>query len=209
MPPSTAAKMAAATGRSINMRPRRKSTDKGNLSLSSPSVRVALLIFMRSQLLSALAFTIGMSSPRLVHAAESLPATDQRVARFKDLNTPREFPAIHSRSEWESRAKEIREQILVSCGLWPIPEKPSLNARIFGKIERDGYSVEKAYFQTYPGFYLAGNLYRPLVTGSGPFPEIVNPHGHWPNGRMADTKEGSIVARCINFAKQGMIAFSY
>src|SRR5881296_161090 len=164
---------------------------------------------MHSQLFSALVFTIWTFAPRSAQAAESLPAADQRAGRIKDLNTPREFPAIRSRSEWESRAKEIREQILVSCGLWPMPEKSPLNARIFGKIEREGYSVEKAYFQTYPGFYLAGNLYRPLGKGSGPFPAILNPHGHWANGRMADTQEGSIAARCINFAKQGMIAFSY
>src|SRR5437773_3164465 len=164
---------------------------------------------MHSQLFSALVFTIWTVAPRSAHAAESLPAADQRAGKIKDLNTPREFPSIHSRSEWESRAKEIREQILVSCGLWPLPEKTPLNARIFGKVERGGYRVEKVYFQTYPGFYLAGNLYRPLGKGSGPFPAILNPHGHWANGRMADTKEGSIAARCINFAKQGMIAFSY
>ena len=164
---------------------------------------------MHSQLFSALVFTIWLFASRSVHAAESLPAADQRAGKVKDLNSPREFPAIHSRSEWESRAKEIREQILVSCGLWPMPEKTPLNARIFGKVERDGYSVEKVYFQTYPGFYLAGNLYRPLGKGRGPFPAILNPHGHWANGRMADTNEGSIAARCINFAKQGMIAFSY
>src|SRR5947207_2728357 len=117
---------------------------------------------MHSQLFSALVFTIWTFAPRSAQAAESLPAADQRAGRIKDLNTPREFPAIHSRSEWESRAKEIREQILVSCGLWPLPEKTPLNARIFGKVERGGYSVEKVYFQTFPGFYLGGNLYRPL-----------------------------------------------
>src|SRR5947199_3513995 len=164
---------------------------------------------MHSQLFSALVFTIWTFAPRSAHAAESLPAADRRAGKLKDLNTPREFPAIHSRSEWESRAKEIREQILVSCGLWPLPEKTPLHARIFGKVERGGYSVEKVYFQTFPGFYLAGNLYRPLGKESGPFPAILNPHGHWANGRMADTDEGSIAARCINFAKQGMIAFSY
>ena len=164
---------------------------------------------MHSQLFSALVFTIWIFAPRLVRATEVLPAADQRAGKLKDLNTPREFPAIRSRSEWESRAKEIREQILVSCGLWPLPEKTPLNARIFGKVERGGYRVEKVYFQTFPGFYLAGNLYRPLGKESGPFPGILNPHGHWANGRMADTKEGSIAARCINFAKQGMIAFSY
>ena len=133
---------------------------------------------------------------------------EQRPA-VKDLNTPRDFPTIASRVEWQARAKEIRQQILVSCGLWPMPEKTPLQARIFGKIERDGYSVEKVYFQPLPGFYLAGNLYRPRGRGKGPFPAILNPHGHWNEGRLADTEVRSIAARCINFARQGMIAFSY
>jgi hypothetical protein len=78
-----------------------------------------------------------------------------------------------------------------------------------GKVERDGYSVEKVYFETWPGLFLGGNLYRPLGRGNGPFPAILNPHGHWANGRMADNKDCSIAGRCINFARQGMIAFSY
>src|SRR5256885_10324797 len=160
----------------------------------------------RFPLLALLAFI--STSPR-VFPAQTLPASDQRAGAVKDLNTPRTFPKIESRTEWQARAKEIRENTLVSCGLWPLPEKTPLDAHVFGKVERDGYSIEKVYFQTYPGFYLAGNLYRPLGKGDGPFPAILNPHGHWANGRMADTAEGSIAARCINFAKQGMIAFSY
>lgn len=127
----------------------------------------------------------------------------------RDLNTPRAFPAIHSRSEWEARANQIRQQILVSCGLWPSPAKTPLDAHIFGRIERDGYTVEKVYFRTFPGFYLAGNLYRPGGHGRGPFPAILNPHGHWAEGRLTDNKDCSISARCINFARQGMIAFAY
>lgn len=128
---------------------------------------------------------------------------------FRDLNTPRDFPKITTEGQWRERAREIREQILVSSGLWPMPEKTPLHAVIFGKIVRDGYSIEKVYFQTYPGFYVAGNLYRPIGKGSGPYPAILNPHGHWENGRLADSNEGSIPGRCINFARQGMIAFSY
>jgi hypothetical protein len=126
-----------------------------------------------------------------------------------DLNTPRVFPVIESRKQWETRAKEIRQQVLVSCGLWPLPEKSPIRAKIFGKVEREGYSIEKVYFETWPGMFLGGNLYRPLGRGNGPFPAVLNPHGHWSNGRMADTKDGSIAGRCINFARQGLIAFSY
>src|SRR5256885_13150568 len=164
---------------------------------------------MNSNPFPLLALVAFISTSPRVFPAQTLPASDQRTSAVKDLNTPRTFPKIESRTEWEARAKEIRENTLVSCGLWPVPEKTPLDARVFGKVERDGYSIEKVYFQAYPGFYLAGNLYRPLAKGNGPFPAILNPHGHWANGRMADTAEGSIAARCINFAKQGMIAFSY
>ncbi len=127
----------------------------------------------------------------------------------RDQNTPRSFPEIRSRPQWENRAREIREQILISCGLWPLPERAPVRARIFGRIERDGYTVEKVYFRTYPGFYLAGNLYRPRGRGHGPFPAVLNPHGHWPRGRLTDTADGSVPARCIQLARMGIVAFSY
>jgi hypothetical protein len=92
----------------------------------------------------------------------SLPSKDQRAGPPKTLNTLRTFPEITSRAAWEKRAREIREHILVSCGLWPLPEKTPLNPRISGRIERDGYTVENVYIETLPGFFLAGNLYRPL-----------------------------------------------
>ena len=107
-------------------------------------------------------------------AAESSPLTNR--PSFRNLDTPRDFPEITSRQEWPERAKEIREQVLVSCGLWPMPEKTPLNAHIFGKVERDGYSVEKVYLQTFPRFYLGGNLYRLAlkfsVSGMAQFPEL-------------------------------------
>src|SRR5580692_999926 len=82
------------------------------------------------------------------HAALAEPAG----TGVKDLNTPRDFPRIDSRAQWQERAKDIREQILVSAGLWPMPAKTPLNAKIFGKVTHEDYSVEKVYFQTYPGF---------------------------------------------------------
>jgi len=127
----------------------------------------------------------------------------------KNTDTPREFPSITTAEQWRERARNIRQHTLIDCGLWPMPEKCPLDAHIFGKINRDGYSVEKVYFQSLPGFYVGGNLYRPLGQGKGPLPAILNPHGHWEFGRLTDTKDGSIPARCISFARQGMLAFSY
>ena len=153
-----------------------------------------------------LAFAIALSANA---SSTALPAKDERAGPPKTLNTLRSFPEIKSRAEWEKRAREIREHTLVSCGLWPMPEKTPLNAKVFGRIERDGYSVENVYIETYPGFFLAGNLYRPHGKGAGPFPGVLNPHGHWKEGRLVDNPLGSIAARCINFARRGMVAFSY
>jgi Acetyl xylan esterase (AXE1) len=142
-------------------------------------------------------------------AAEAPKGGTNSLPAIKDLHTPRQFPQIVSRQEWQARAEDIREQVLVSCGLWPMPERTPLQARVFGRIDRDGYSVEKVCFQSLPGFYVGGNLYRPRGRGKGPFPAILNPHGHWKEGRLADNKDGSVPARCISFARQGMIAFAY
>ena len=145
----------------------------------------------------------------LLASAQLLPEKDLRTGPVKTLNTPRVFPPITTKADWERRAREIREQVLVSSGLWPLPERPPLNAQIFGRLERDGYSVEKVYFQTHAGFYLAGNLYRPHGQGAGPFPAVLNPHGHWAHGRLEDTETASVIGRCINQARQGMIALAY
>src|SRR5579872_1839048 len=130
----------------------------------------------------------------------------------KNLDTPRTFPKIGSKAEWEARRERIRRQVLVSCGLYPLPPRTPLKARVFDRVERDGYSIEKVYFQTYPGFYLAGNLYRPLAKSGravGRAPGILVTHGHWAVGRMADTEMGSIPARAITCARMGCVAFTY
>lgn len=127
----------------------------------------------------------------------------------RDLNTSRTFPKVTARTLWEERAREIREQVLVSCGLWPMPEKNPLHAKIFGRIEREDYTIEKVYFQPSPGLYLAGNLFRPRGKGNGPFPGVLIPHGHWKEGRLVDASDASIPALGISFARQGMVAFAY
>ena len=151
-----------------------------------------------------------MSASADTHPSSRLPATDLRaVGPPRSLDTLRTFPKISTLVEWEARRTAIREQILVSCGLWPLPPRTPLRARVFGKVVRDGYTIEKVYFQTYPGFYLAGNLYRPLGGSTATHPGVLIAHGHWEAGRMADTADGSIPARAITFARQGYVAFTY
>lgn len=133
---------------------------------------------------------------------------DKRLTEVRHLDLHYTWRGFETRDEWEAWAQRLREQILVGAGLWPTPDKCPLRAQVFGRIERQGYSVEKVYFESYPGFFVTGNLYRPLGK-RGPFPAILNPHGHWSVGRLANEERGSIAGRCINFARQGYVAFSY
>ncbi len=132
---------------------------------------------------------------------------DARGGTPRDLNTPYTFPS-YTKAEWTEKADALRQQIRVANGLIPAHEPTPLNAEIFGRIEREDYSVEKVYFEPFPGFFTTGNLYRPLGK-SGPFPGIVSPHGHWTRGRLESIERGSIPGRCINFAKQGYVIFAY
>jgi dienelactone hydrolase len=132
---------------------------------------------------------------------------DARIHAIRGVSTPYTFPG-YTKAEWSATAAELRTHILVSTGMMPMPEKTPLNAQIFDKIERDDYTVEKVYFEAFPGFFTTGNLYRPKGK-TGPFPGIVSPHGHWGRGRLENVELGSIPGRCINFAKQGYVIFAY
>lgn len=139
--------------------------------------------------------------------AEAVPSADARLANPRHTDTVFAARDFESLAAWEEFAAQQRQRILLACGLWPMPEKTPLNARIFGRIQHEDYSVEKVYFEAAPGLLVTGNLYRPV--GAGPFPGVLNPHGHWKHGRLENTETCSVPGRCITFARMGMVAFSY
>ncbi|HWB96236.1 MAG TPA: acetylxylan esterase, partial [Bryobacteraceae bacterium] len=141
-------------------------------------------------------------------AFAQVPAEDRRNREIPGTHTHFQMPAYHTRAEWEARKAHLRKQILSAAGLLPLPEKTALHPQIFGRIENRDYSIEKVLLETMPGYYLGGNLYRP-VGKSGKFPGIASPHGHWIYGRLENTDLGSIPGRCINLARQGYVVFAY
>jgi dienelactone hydrolase len=149
-------------------------------------------------------------SDQLLHVfTDGRATTDRRMTTPRTLDDVFTFPRYASLADWEKTAADIREHILATTGLLPMPEKCPLNPRITGRLERDGYSVEKVLLETWPGFFLGGSLYRPLGK-KGPRPAIINPHGHWARGRIShDPELGSLPGRFINMALQGHVAFAY
>src|SRR5713226_5336393 len=152
---------------------------------------------------------------------------DGRLGKQKTLNDYFPFTPPTTKESWEPRRQQVRDQVRVATGLWPLPEKTPLHAVIHGKIDRDDYTIEKVFFASYPGHYVSGNLYRPKG-GSGKHPGILSPHGHWRNGRFyeateaeaqAQIKQGAeqtiagarfpLQARCAQLARMGCVVFHY
>lgn len=120
----------------------------------------------------------------LLGSSLGLSAEDSRLQPPKDLNGYFPFNPPPSLSEWDARREQVRRQILVSQGLWPMPTKTPLNAVIHGKIDRGEYTIEKVYFESAPGFFVTGNLYRPKVI-KGKVPAVMLAHGHWQDARLS------------------------
>jgi dienelactone hydrolase len=155
-------------------------------------------------LVAAGSLVLGATS---LEAQEAIPAADRR-AEVRTLNTPWSFEPPRDAAAWQARARSLREQVLVAAGLWPLPERRPLRAQVFGRVERGDYSVEKVFFESHPGFYVTGNLYRPLGK-VGPFPAVLSPHGHWAYGRLENSATGSVPARAISLARQGYVVLSH
>ena len=160
-----------------------------------------------------IAVLIAMSSAsdqRLVaqQHGSHVPAEDARNTEIPTTTTHLSLPEFTSLKAWEQRRTFLRNQILVSAGLSPMPEKTPLHAQIFGKIEEKNYTIEKVLIETLPGFYLGGNLYRPR-NDSAKHPGILNPHGHWPYGRLENQPLYSGPSLGISLARQGYVVFAY
>ena len=111
-------------------------------------------------------------------------AEDVRLQPPKDLNGYFPFNPPNSLSDWDMRRDYVRRQILVAEGLWPMPTKTPLKAVVHGKIDRDEYTVEKVYFESAPGFFVTGSLYRPKNV-KGKVPGVMFAHGHWRDARLS------------------------
>jgi len=192
-----------------------------------PRRRSGLTVQLTNWALLLCAASLGAQA----QAPRALPAgqvpSDVRLQPLKDLDGYFPFTPAKTPEEWAKRAERLGRQMLVALGLWPPPAKTPLKAVIHGRIERDDYTVEKVYFESLPGFYVTGNLYRPKGR-SGRLPGVLSPHGHWSEGRFYDAgaenvrkeivqgaerfEEGGrspLQARCVGLARLGCVVFHY
>jgi len=132
------------------------------------------------------------------------PTSDHRRNHVRTNEQGAEFQAPATAAAWQDRAEHLRDQMRVTLGLWPSFPKNPLGPHVYGKLDRGDYTIEKVVLETFPGFTLSGNLYRP-ANRSGKVPGILCPHGHWQDGRV----NPEVQERCIRWAKLGCTVFLY
>ncbi|MEC9327494.1 MAG: acetylxylan esterase [Verrucomicrobiota bacterium] len=166
-----------------------------------------------------------ISSPRAL--SEGSMPKDKRLLALKDLNGYFSFEPPQSVKEWSHRSAKIRHQLKVAAGLYPEPSKCPLNAVVRDRTDHGDFTVEKVFFETLPGYYLTGTLYRPKNSNKKR-PGVLCPHGHWKDARFYDAGEekakqqidkgaesniesarNPYQSRCIGLARLGCTVFQY
>ena len=68
---------------------------------------------------------------------------------------------IHTKEDWLAKKDNYRARLFSMLGIDPKRERTDLKAKITGKVEGEGFVVEKLHYQSSPGLYVTGNLYLP------------------------------------------------
>ena len=188
--------------------------------------RRSLLQFSAAAPAAALLPSEQLFAALFAGAANAVPA-DARLQALKDLNGYFPFTPSATPAAWAERKEFVLRQLQVALGLWPMPERPAIQATVHGRVEREDYTVDRVYFESSPGLLVTGSLYLPK-NASGKLPTILCPHGHWANGRFHDHGEAQIQkelqsggetdavggrhplqARCVQLARMGCMVFLY
>ena len=122
----------------------------------------------------------------------------------------KQFP---DRASWDAYAKHLRTRIQEGANLAPWPKRTPLNAVIRQRRTYDGYTVENVAFESVPGYFVTGNLYRPLAAKSS-YPAVLSTHGHYSRINKPEDYDNharfspTMQSRCASLARMGAVVFS-
>ncbi len=159
----------------------------------------------------ALAAAHGQTTPATLQSLLSQPVQSADVTAFQLQQylsrriTP--LPSPGSAGEWTDQQQKLRQHVLDDIAFHGWPGEWVHSAPHFQQVgaaeSRNGYRVSRFRYEIVPGFDATALLYEPEKI-NGRAPAILNVIGHEPKGNAAEYEQ----KRCINFAKQGIIALS-
>ncbi|MDR6566908.1 dienelactone hydrolase family protein [Chitinophaga ginsengisegetis] len=97
--------------------------------------------------------------------------------------------------EWTQRRRQLKTAILQSTGAVEDHKLP-LQVKETGRTQLTGYHIRNILFQTRPGVFATANLYIP--DGKGPFPAVINMHGHWKDARIGEMVQATAHSLALN-----------
>ncbi|MDP9338539.1 MAG: acetylxylan esterase [Acidobacteriota bacterium] len=117
---------------------------------------------------------------------------DQRRAEWAGIQTEKDLLAVQD---------ALRKKVLEMIGGLPA-EKTDLRPRITGKLEMDGFTIEKLIFESLPGVYVSALVYLPSDR-SKKSPAVLVPAGHAPSGKIYYQE------LCQRLAKRGYVVLAW
>jgi dienelactone hydrolase len=133
---------------------------------------------------SAFLVLVALAAP--APAQPNLVSGDEMVDAFLKRETKelsKHFlDGAATKAAWQEKRDRLKSEYFEMLGLSPMPEKTPLDAKITGTIENGPIAIDKLYFQSRPGLYVTGNLYRPKGNDKK-LPAILYVCGHSNKGR--------------------------
>jgi len=125
------------------------------------------------------------------------------IGYFNGMVTPKPF-VVRSGDEFLTRQESLRQHVLATASLWPLPERIPLDVHESSSLDHPWCTVRRVYYQLWPDVYSSGLLYLPKTFSENPAPAVLCPHGHWQYGN-ADPREQT---RSLVLAQLGYVVFA-
>jgi cephalosporin-C deacetylase-like acetyl esterase len=123
---------------------------------------------------------------------QAYAALEGRRAAYEGLKTEEQIKGYQGR---------LRKRMIDALG--GFPERTPLNGQVVGKLQGDGFQIEKVIFESQPRHHVTATLYLP--NSAPPHPAVLVSSGHSRPGKAADYNQRF----GIMLARHGMAALCY
>lgn len=145
-------------------------------------------------------------APLLEKPVQPIAVTAYQLQVYMMKHIPKPV-APATAEQWTAEAQKLRTHVLQDIAYHGWPKEWISSAPHFEQTDvietAHGYRLRKFRYEVVPGLYSTAILYEPEKL-RGRVPAILNLVGHDPLGNVVEYEQ----KRCINFAKQGILALS-
>src|SRR6185369_735932 len=124
-----------------------------------------MFLFWQLGFAAILVFPVAQLSAQLYDTPDRGQSGDEMIQNYLRQETEKieaDFlGTIKSAEDWNRERPRFRQEYFDMLGLWPLPEKTPLHATVTRTLERGDYVIDMLHYQSRPGLYVTGNLYRP------------------------------------------------